>query len=251
MVNPERQAGNCSNNVVETLALLLSGRIKREDLDENNRSVLGFYLSLIDDDPKFKNAVDARKNEMTWAAENGKRSPLYTDDELKKAKEHVKCKKRKIETGFQIELFKEESPVVESTNVYNHESIIDPERKLASLHRESAHPEWRDRYSPMVENIKYNNLKLRNIIGLPIVRGKDPHVGDRFYKFLVKRIVRYDAFRIFTEYDGLEHDEPTDVDARINQVKVLVSEVLDNNINLNEKYKKYHEFEKAYRKEEL
>jgi len=129
------------------------------------------------------------------------------------------------------------------------QSVLDPERKLASLHRESAHPQWRDRYSPMVEDIKYNNLKLRNIIGLPIARGKDPHVGDRFYKFLVKRVVKYDAFRIFTEYDGLEHDEPTDVDARINQVKALVGEVLDNKIHLNEKYNKYHEFEKAYREE--
>lgn len=132
---------------------------------------------------------------------------------------------------------------------YNPQSVKDPEKDLARLHRESAHPQWRDRYSPMVEDIKYNNLKLRNIIGLSIVRGKNPHVGDRFYKFLVKRIVTFDAFRIFTEYDGLEQDEPTEVDVRINQIKGLVSEVLDKKIHLNEKYKKYHEFEKAYREE--
>lgn len=120
------------------------------------------------------------------------------------------------------------------------------ERKLAKLHRESDHPQWRDRYSPMVEDIQYLKSKLRNKIGLPIARGKDPHVNDRFYKFLVKWIVKYDAFRIFADYNGLKHDEPIEVDARINQVKVLVGEVLGGNINLREKYNKYHEFEEAY-----
>lgn len=130
--------------------------------------------------------------------------------------------------------------------VSSYPGVIDPERKLARLHRESAHPQWRDRYSPVVEETKYLKTKLRNTIGLPIVRGKDPHVGDRFYKFLVRGIVRYDAFRIFADYDGLEYDEPTEIDARINQVKALVNETLNSGFGLNEKFRKYHEFEKAY-----
>lgn len=250
MANPEHLAGESVNNVVETLALFLSGRIKREDLDENNQSVLGYYLSLMDDDLKFKNAVITRKKEMTQAAEIGRIIPLYTDKELESAKRHRKHKKHKVETCFQHELFKVESSVVENTDVNNHQSIFDPEKKLAGLHSEfDKLPHWRHKDSLVDEDIKHLKLKLRNIIGLPIARGKDPHVGDRFYRFLVNRIVHYDVFRIFIEFNDFKHNEPTDLDVRIHQIKNYISEALNNNIGLREKYIDFNEFVDIYNKE--
>jgi len=252
MANPEHQVYESVNNdnVVETLALFLSGRTKREDFSENNQSVLNYHLSLMEDDPKFKNAVVARKNETAQVAGGGKRIPLYTDKELESAKAHRKHRKRRIKTCLQPELFKVESSAVENTGIFNYQSIIDPEKKLVKLHREfEKFPYWHDKNSLVAENIGYLKLKLRNIIGLPIARGKDPHVNDRFYKFLVKRIVHYDVFGIFIEYDGLKHDEPTDLGVRIHQVKNYIGEALNNNAGLREKYMNYNEFVDIYNNE--
>jgi len=147
-------------------------------------------------------------------------------------------------------LFKVESSAVENTGIFNYQSIIDPEKKLVKLHREfEKFPYWHDKNSLVAENIGYLKLKLRNIIGLPIARGKDPHVNDRFYKFLVKRIVHYDVFGIFIEYDGLKHDEPTDLGVRIHQVKNYIGEALNNNAGLREKYMNYNEFVDIYNNE--
>lgn len=250
MANPEHLTDESVNNVVETLALFLLGRIKRENLDENNQSVLGYYLSLMDDDPKFKNTIITRKKEMTKAAEIGKRIPLYTDEELESAKRHRKHKKRKIEICFQPEMFKVESPAVENTDIYNSQSIIDPEKKLAGLHGEFERlPHWHNKNSLVDEDIKHLKLKLRNIIGLPIARGKDPHVGDRFYKFLVNRIVHCDVFGIFIEFNDLKHDEPIDLDVKIHQIKNYIGEALNNNIGLREKCINFNEFVDIYNKE--
>lgn len=250
MTNPEHPAGESVSNVVETLALILSGRIKREDLDENNQSVFGYYIGLMDDDLKFKNAVIIRKKEIIRVAEIGKRIPLYTDEELENARKHKKHRKHKVKTCLQPELFKVELPAVENTDVDNRQSIIDPEKKLAGLHSEFEKlPHWCHKDSLVDEDIKHLKLKLRNIIGLPIVRGKDPHVGDRFYKFLVSEIVNKDVFGIFIEFNDLKHDEPIDLDVRIDQVKNYIGEALNSDIGLREKRIDFNKFVDIYNEE--
>jgi len=183
-------------------------------------------------------------------AEIGRRIPLYTDEELENARKHKKHKKTRIEARFQPELFKVESSVVENTGMFDCQSSMDPGKQLARLHREFEKPLYlRNKNSLVNEDIRYLKLKLRNIIGLPIARGKDPHIGDRFYKFLVRRIIRNDVFRIFTEFNDYKYDEPTDLDARISQVKNYVSEALSSNVGLREKYMNYNEVVDIYNKE--
>ena len=250
MANPEYRNGENGNNVVETLALILSGRINKEDLDEHNQSVLGFYLGLMEDDPKFKNAVIVKKGEMLQAGEIGKRIPLYTDEELEKARRHRKHKRRRIDKNLQPELFGP-NRVVKNIEPYNCQSIIDSENKIAELHREFERPpHWHNNNSLVDEDIKHLKLELRSIIGLPIARGKDPHVNDEFYKFLVKRIVDFDIFGIFVEFDDFKHDEPTDLDVRINQIKNYISEASNNNnIGLREKHVGFNRFLDIYKEE--
>ncbi len=194
--------------------------------------------------------ANGNADNIVQAAEIGRRIPLYTDEELENARKHRKHKKTKIETCSQPELFKVEPSVFENTGIFDHQSIIDPGKQLAKLHREFEGPLYlRNKNSLVNEDIRYLKLKLRNIIGLPIARGKDPHVGDRFYKFLVRRIVRDDVFGIFTEFNDYKYDEPTDLDARISQVKDFISEALNNNVGLKGKYMNYNEFVDIYNKE--
>jgi len=136
-----------------------------------------------------------------------------------------------------------------TTDSHTYQSIIDPERNLASLHREFERcPYGYNKNSLVDKDIAYNKKKLRNAIGLPIARGKDPHVGDRYYQFLVKRIVKLDVFGIFSEYRGIinDDDEATDLDRKISQVKGFIKEVLNNDIGSKEKYSKYKKFVNDY-----
>ena len=200
---------------------------------------------LIYDDPKFRDAVKKRKNEMILHAENGKRIPLYTNSELRNAEKHRKPRKHNKKTSFQPELFREELSIVRSPEGCGHETVIDPEKNLARLHKEFEKPPYRyNRNSLVGEDIKYNKLKLRKVVGLPIAR------GDRFYKFLVKRIVKLDVFGIFSEYNGIKNDETTDLDVRISQVKTFVDKVLNNkNIGLMGKIDEYKKFKNDYDEE--
>ena len=90
-------------------------------------------------------------------------------------------------------------------------------------------------------------MKLRNDIGLPIARGKDPHVNDSFYKFLVRRVVHYDTFNIFNEYDRVLDEIPQELGAKINEVKGSINILLHGGLNMREKFKKYHEFADEFR----
>ena len=194
--------------------------------------------------------TNGNADNIVQVAEIGRRIPLFTDEELENARKHKKHKKTRIEICFQPELFKVESSVVENTGIFDHQSVIDPEKQLAKLHREFEEPLYlRNKNSLVNEDIRYLKLILRNIIGLPIARGKDPHVGDRFYRFLVKRIVDYDVFGIFIEYDGLKHNEPTDLDVRIYQVKNYIGEALNNNVGLREKRNDFNKFVDIYKEE--
>jgi len=194
--------------------------------------------------------ANGNANNIVQAAEIGRRTSLFTDEELKNARKHKKHKKTKIETCFQPEFFEVESSVVGNPGIFDHQSVIDPEKQLAKLHREFEIPRrWNNRDSLVHEDIGYLKTKLREEIGLPIARGKDPHVGDKFYKFLVKRIVNYDVFGIFTEFNDYKYNEPTDLDVRISQVKNYISEALSNNVGLRGKYMNYNEFVDIYNKE--
>jgi len=246
MASPERQTGKSDNNVVEIIALFLLGEIKKKDMGDNT-FVLEFYLGLMNDDPVFRRKVNSRKNAMVLSRKNGKRIPLYKNGELRNAKKHRKRKRYTRNPYFQLELFSKELSTVGSVKKNDY---IDPEKKLAELHKEFNFPYRRSNNSLVDEEIRHYRSELRKVIGLPIARGKDPHRGDVYYKFLVRRIVKLDVFKIFREYNGIKFgDEPTDLDIRISQVKSFVGGILVKNIGIREKYDRYHGFANKYGEE--
>lgn len=102
------------------------------------------------------------------------------------------------------------------------------------------------RNTPITEEIKAKKIELRDRIGLPIARGKDPHVNDRFYIFLVKRICTFDTFGIFMEYDRVLDKVPPELDLKIKQVGRLVDELLNKGLNRPQRFGKFNQFVKDY-----
>jgi len=99
------------------------------------------------------------------------------------------------------------------------------------------------------EYINNKKKELRDIIGLPVARGKDAHVKDRFYKFLVKRIYTYDTFGIFNEYSHNFGTNSDELNSKINLVKGLVNEVLNTGLNYPEKFKHYDKFRQNFKEQ--
>ena len=127
------------------------------------------------------------------------------------------------------------------------------EQSIDQMHRRS----WRDqqRYLPrhrispeLNEEFKIKKQELRNIIGLPVARGKSPHVNDSLYKYLVKQIYKHDKFGIFHDY-LLPIPVDKNLQIRINQVTELIDNML-RNTSLDTKRKKwnyYKQFSADYR----
>lgn len=124
---------------------------------------------------------------------------------------------------------------------------VDPDKRLYRLGAELNSRYYRYlKNTPITEEIKAKKLELRSRIGLPIVRGKDPHVNDRFYKFLVKKIYTFDTFGIFMEYDRVLDRVPPGLDLKIKQVGGLVDELLNKGLNRPQRFEKFNQFVKDY-----
>jgi hypothetical protein len=175
--------------------------------------------------------------------ENGRRTPLFTDEELAMAKRHRK-KKVVPEMTFQQRLIDDPAP---SFDALGPDSIIDPERKTIKVEKDLDNPSCSHKNSLINEEIRHKRMELRKKIGLPVARGKDPHVKDDFYKLLVKRVVKYDNFGIFNEFDRVITDSPPELDLKINQVKEVIDELLNGGLNLRERYRRFYEFTQEYK----
>jgi len=97
-----------------------------------------------------------------------------------------------------------------------------------------------------MQEIRKKQTDLRNLIGLPVARGKDPHINDDFYKFLVRSIYKRDIFGIFMEYDRVLGEIPEELNDRINQVKELINELLNTSLNKQQRYKAFNQFSQEY-----
>ena len=232
-----------NNNIVEILALIGAGKIKRKDLDENNLAVISFYGpgGLMDDDPSFAEKVRKRQSEIF---DSGRKIPLYSADDLEKAKKHRVRRKKRTDPALQPRLF-EDPPIKDHTSL----SIFDPEQKIMQFGAdlESRFPRRGNTF--ITEEIKHKKMELREIIGLPVARGKSVHVNDDFYKFLVKKIVKWDTFNIFTEYDCAMGGVPDGLKLKIDEVKRLIKMVLDPKLNRREKYRAFYDFIEAHKEE--
>lgn len=244
MANPERSGGsNNTDPIVDMISLFLADRIKREDLSDNNRFVLDYYLEVMAEDPKFAHQVNLRKNQLL---DKGIKTPLYSKEDLRNAKRHRR-KRKPTEPGLQPRLWEE--PKVEKDNQFGPEKVLDPMR---GFFREVGKIEKRhfgSDNSIIDQETKKKRMELRDIIGLPVARGKDPHVNDGFYKYLVRRIYVWDVFGIFHEYDRVTGDIPESLNEKIQDVKEMLGEVLDPNLGVGARYKKFCEFVDEHKEE--
>lgn len=240
----EFQNKNSNTDIVEMLALFLAGKIQKEDLSENNQTTLGYYLGLMSEDRKFATKVNTRTEALR---DKGRRIPLFDAEDLKRAKKHRRKKISSGERFTQPDLF--EDSTIHGVGNMEPGEIVDPEEKLVKLHRSSSSRRGFVHKKLLQEDIQGRKNELRSKIGLPIARGKDPHVNDPFYKFLVKRITVFDVFGIFNEYDRAFVEISPELELKIQQVKNLTSELLSGELNMGDRFRRYDEFQHEYKKE--
>ncbi len=243
-MSSEQQRGTDNQDIAYTLALFLSGKIKREDMNENNQVVMDFYLGVMSDDPRFAQKVNLIRNQML---EKGRKIPLYTPKELGRAKDHKKRKKSLVAKASQPTFWEETSIKNVSEPVF--EDYYDPEKDLTKLHKFSSRHFNQDYKRLLGKDVQDRKNELRDLLGLPIVRGKDPHVNDNFYKFLVRRICTFDTFQIFDEYDRAIDKISPKLNLKIEQVKSLVDELLNQGLNRRERFERFYQFSREYEKE--
>lgn len=246
MGNTERKLGENEGSIVEVVASFLSGVIKREDLGENNVVVLEYYLSLIasGEDKKFAAKVRTRQQELMASQTTvGSRTQLFSKGELENAKRHQKGREVKRE-ALPPSLFPEEQLHSPGYTVFEN----NPEKGVEAFGKKMDKPAFQSKNSILAEDVKHSKAELRNRIGLPIARGKDIHINDPFYQFLVRQISAYDIFGIVLEYDRAVQfgNMPEDLKDKINEVSSMVKEVLDGHVGRSQKFKRFHQFVQEY-----
>jgi hypothetical protein len=234
------QQNSGDQNIIEFVALFKTGRIKRKDMDENNESSLNYYLGVIEEDPKFTEQVSKRMYQLT----EGEKIPLFTDEQINQLKRHKRYKKHNSTPASQPELWPKKPTSINKTDL---SSIIEPNKKIFQLGKDLNKKYYRHIVSPVTEDVRYKELELRTMIGLPIARGKDPHINDEFYKFLIRRICKYDIFGIFLEYDRTMVDIPERLNTRIKEVAGLVDKLLNKDLDRTKRYKEFYQFLDEYR----
>lgn len=240
MANVERSQNGNGQNVIEILALYLAGRIEKEDLGENNQTVLDFYSGLMSDDPEFAARVNSRKNQLM----TGRKIPLYSPDQIQKLTKNKRHIKGKINSTFQPRLWQDEP--ISNNEAVGFTNTIDPEKKLFQLGRDLDNRFYSHKVTPITEEIKHKRLELRNIIGLPIPRGNNPHINDNYYQKLVRKVCKFDMFGIFREYDRVLDKVPEELDLKIKQVGGLIDRLLNKGLNEPQRFKEFNQFVQEY-----
>ncbi len=224
--------------IIEMLALFLTGKVKKEDLDENNQVTLGYYLGLMSEDRNFASKVQNRKNQMST---QGTKTTLFSREQLQKAKRHRK-KNKVSEPMYQPMLWEESRS---SKPGFLEEN--NPEREISKMH-DFANDRQNIHYKKIIrEDVSRNKNMLREVIGLPVVRGKNPNVNDQVYKFLVRRVAQFDTFGIFNEYDRNMGFISGDLEVKVSQVKGMVDEVVNGHLTVSERFEKFHQFVEDYK----
>lgn len=226
-------------SVVEIVALYMERKLNKEDMSPENQAMLEFYLGIMPDDPKFAAVVERRRKQMV--STEGQRTSLFPKEVIDSISKRKK-KRKPEERAFQPSLWSENNPPVSSPT-----GGIEPRDKVMEMGKQ-LNGRFFGSNKLVSEEIRYKKESLRNEIGLPIARGKNPHVKDMFYKYLVKRICNFDVFGIFAE-DGrvwVERDE--ELETKISEVKNLVGKLVEGrNLTRQEKFKMFNSFLDEYK----
>lgn len=122
-----------------------------------------------------------------------------------------------------------ESLVTYQPSLFDSPQIRDlSQEKIDKLGQQLNSPYFRhNQKNIIVEEVRHNRLELRKRIGLNFTKNKYPDIDPKFIKYLRKRIYRFDAFGIFSDYDHLySHEIPDGLSERIEQVTLLISDLL-------------------------
>ena len=76
---------------------------------------------------------------------------------------------------------------------------------------------------------------------------KDKHVKDPFYQMIVRKFITSDDFGVGLEFDRVLTEMPPELETKINQIKKVLTEILDDNLNLRQKYQKLYQFEDDFK----
>lgn len=231
-----------SHYPIEILALIQIGRITRESLGWENQVIIDYYFGLMAEDPKFADVVNARKNLLNSLG--GHKKELFSDGDLIRTKKHRKPNVGSDIRATQPSLLPNEPQAPD----YTHD-VFDPEEKITKVNRNIDNRFMHQADKIIGAEIRNKKQKLRNMIGLPIARGKNRHIKDPFYKFLVKKICTFDELGIFREHDRVITEIPEELNLKIGQVKTLIETLLNGGLNLTQRYNTYREFVQSFKKE--
>lgn len=239
--------------VYKMVAKAILHKRQGEALSENDAFVLGYYGpgGLMGDNrySNFRNRVLAEVARLsnpytikTIELDRGTRIPLFTETELAKAKYHRRRSHKEPNHDTQPSLIYksntgDETPFVGLTEQDPTKKVFEAGRLLdAKFGRHSDQV-----YIDETKEIRTKRKELRERINLPIVHKGDKHVDDKFYKFLVKYIVRWDIFGIFRE--NLSHGfvSTNEFEYKVNDIGNLINDVLD---PYSKNYKQYKCFDK-------
>ncbi len=243
MANPENPQNIEEHNITEILSQYLAGRIKREDLSEENQGMLDQYGpgGLMDSDPNFATVVNARVNQIREFRKN----TFIDSTEVKKKRRGRKSKKEEKEP---VQETKPQGYIQGEFFQSDFRSGLDPERRIMKVGAYLNSRFRQDRKSILNQEVKHKREELRDAIGLPQARGKDPHVNDKFYKYLVNKVVRYDKFGIFREYDRVITEPPPELKLKIGEITEFIDEVLNGDLNRPQRFQRCNQFKEEFKK---
>lgn len=237
------------------VARAMLGRRKGISLSENDQFLLSYYgPGGFMDEPEnseFRSKVMSEFERLTSPQENkstvnevlypyGRRIPLYSDEELKKAKRHRRIKKGRFEIK-PIPFWND--PGNNSTPVKQVEDEVDIEKEIFKFGKniDSRFGKYSDNLlQEERRNVRRRKKELRDYIDLPVVKRGGDFVNDKFYNFLVKYVVRWDIFRIFDEYLNSTVDIREHPNEKVQTIKFVIDSLLNPQ---SEDYKNYQSFD--------
>lgn len=165
--------------------------------------------------------------------ECGRIVPLFTEEELSKARKHKRRKISKDEIYIQERLFEDTSK--------NNLVSVEPKNDIDNMHQ-LFQSNYKNESNKLIgKDIQDRKNKLRELIGLPKIRKQ-----DEFYKFLVRKIVKYDGLEIFSEYDRELIGISPELETKINTIRNFINKLLTAELSLREKYQKFNLFSEEY-----
>lgn len=290
--------GERENNFdpVDIMARFLSGRIKRECLNENDNAVIDYYRGIMLEDPLFDSKV---KQKLTILSDNtsaiersnaieilaqmnlGRIKRADLSDEVrerveslqKESEENQDLKLKIIDRENEIALFPIRKPEKnhrvtrkssKKDDFYVQPSLLpsdetatfepfsnektDLEEKIEKTGKKvnSRHGVRWD--NEIKKEIRHKKSEIRKLIGLPVARKGSGYENDRFYKFLVRRVVYRDVFSVVKDYCSATTGISEDLEGRIGEVRQIVSVLLskDKALNQGEKFRYFDESLRAY-----